>query len=195
MGEVVNAVAQATQGKAVLVNDVGLNQMFSARYFKYLKKRSIVTSGGLGTMGFGLPAAVGASFGAPDRTICLFTGDGGFQMSIQELGTIMEHQAPVKMILLNNNYLGNVRQWQDLYYDHRHSFTNMMNPQYELIAKGYHIPYDVVIERDDLAAKVEKMLTTDGPYLLECAVKNEEDLLPMTVPGKRVDEMSLEAEW
>ncbi len=195
MGEVVNAVAEATKGEAVLVNDVGLNQMFSSRYFKFLRKRSIVTSGGLGTMGFGLPAAVGATFGAPERTVCVFTGDGGFQMSIQELGTIMEQQSPVKMILLNNNYLGNVRQWQDLYYEHRHSFTNMLNPQYELIAKGYHIPYSLVIDRADLQEKIKEMLTIDGPYLLECAVKNEEDLLPMTIPGKNVDEMSLEAEW
>ncbi len=195
MGEVVNALAEATKGEAVLVNDVGLNQMFSSRYFKFLRKRSIVTSGGLGTMGFGLPAAVGATFGAPERTVCVFTGDGGFQMSIQELGTIMEQQAPVKMILLNNNYLGNVRQWQDLYYEHRHSFTNMLNPQYELIAKGYHIPYSLVIDRADLQEKIKEMLTIDGPYLLECAVKNEEDLLPMTIPGKNVDEMSLEAEW
>jgi len=195
MGEVVNVVAEATEGNAVLVNDVGLNQMFSSRYFKYLRKRSIVTSGGLGTMGFGLPAAVGATFGDPNRTICVFMGDGGFQMSIQELGTIMERRAPVKMILLNNNYLGNVRQWQDLYYEHRHSFTDMMNPRYELIAKGYDIPYAVVTDRADLQDKVREMLTTDGPFLLECAVKNEEDLLPMTIPGRNVNEMSLEAEW
>ena len=195
MGEVVNVVAEATEGNAVLVNDVGLNQMFSSRYFKYLRKRSIVTSGGLGTMGFGLPAAVGATFGDPNRTICVFMGDGGFQMSIQELGTIMERRAPVKMILLNNNYLGNVRQWQDLYYEHRHSFTDMMNPRYELIAKGYDIPYAVVTDRAELQDKVREMLTTDGPFLLECAVKNEEDLLPMTIPGRNVNEMSLEAEW
>lgn len=195
MGEVVNAVAEATEGNAVLVNDVGLNQMFSSRYFKYLRKRSIVTSGGLGTMGFGLPAAVGATFGDPNRTICVFMGDGGFQMSIQELGTIMERRAPVKMILLNNNYLGNVRQWQDLYYEHRHSFTDMMNPRYELIAKGYDILYAVVTDRAELQDKVREMLTTDGPFLLECAVKNEEDLLPMTIPGRNVNEMSLEAEW
>ena len=107
----------------------------------------------------------------------------------------MEQQAPVKMILLNNNYLGNVRQWQDLYYEHRHSFTNMLNPRYELIAQGYGIPYDVAINRADLQEKVTKMLAAEGPYLLECAVKNEEDLLPMTIPGRPVDEMSLEAEW
>lgn len=191
MGEVVNAVAEATEGNAVLVNDVGLNQMFSSRYFKYRHRRSIVTSGGLGTMGFGLPAAVGATFGAPDRTICLFTGDGGFQMSIQELGTIMEQQAPVKMILLNNNYLGNVRQWQDLMYNHRHSFTRMLNPCYEVIARGYGIPYGVVVDRADLQARIREMLSTDGPYLLECAVKEDENVTPMITPGSAIDEMQL----
>lgn len=135
MGEVANTVSEALNGNGVLVTDVGQNQMISSRYFKYLKKRSIVTSGGFGTMGFGLPAAIGATFGDHDRTICCFMGDGGFQMSIQELGTIMEQQAPVKMILLNNNYLGNVRQWQDLMYGGRHSFTDMLNPRYEYIAK------------------------------------------------------------
>lgn len=192
MGEVVNVVAEATGGDAVLVNDVGQNQMFSCRYFRYNRKRSVVSSGGLGTMGFGLPAAVGATFGAPDRTICLFTGDGGFQMSIQELGTIMEQQAPVKMIMLNNNYLGNVRQWQDMFFGHRRSFTKMLNPCYEQIAKGYGIPYDVVVDRADLKEKVRKMLDTDGPYLLECAIKEEANVLPMTPPGKSVDEMLLE---
>ena len=175
----------------VLVNDVGLNQMFSCRYFKYKHKRSVVSSGGLGTMGFGLPAAVGATFGAPDRTICLFMGDGGFQMSIQELGTIMEQQAPVKMILLNNNYLGNVRQWQDLMFNHRHSFTRMMNPCYEIIARGYGIPYSVAVDRADLKAKIAEMLSTDGPYLLECAVKEDENVTPMITPGSAIDEMLL----
>ncbi len=191
MGEVVNAVAEATKGEAVLVNDVGQNQMMSSRYFKYHKNRSIVTSGGFGTMGFGLPAAVGATFGAPDRTICLFMGDGGFQMSIQELGTIMEQQAPVKMILLNNNYLGNVRQWQDMFFNHRQSFTKMLNPRYEEIAHAYHIPYDVATDRETLREKIEKMLATDGPYILECAIKEEDNVLPMTAPGKSVDEMML----
>lgn len=191
MGEVVNVVAEATKGEAVLVTDVGQNQMFASRYFHYNKKRSIVTSGGLGTMGFGLPAAVGATFGAPERTICLFCGDGGFQMCIQELGTIMEQQAPVKIVLLNNNYLGNVRQWQDMFWNHRQSFTKMLNPQYQLIAEGYHIPYDVVTDRQDLAAKVAKMLKTEGPYLLECAIKEEDNVMPMTPPGKSVDEMQL----
>lgn len=192
MGEVVNAVAEATHGDAVLVNDVGQNQMFSCRYFKFNKKRSIASSGGLGTMGYGLPAAIGATFGAPDRTICMFTGDGGLQMSIQEFGTIMEQQTPVKIILLNNNYLGNVRQWQDMFFNKRKSFTRMLNPRYGDICKGYGIPYSFVSDRSALKAEVEKMLATDGPYMLECAVKEEDDILPMTPPGKSVNEMMLE---
>lgn len=191
MGEVVRAVTNAVGADGVLVNDVGLNQMISSRYFNYTKKRSIVTSGGLGTMGFGLPAAIGAAFGTPDRTICCFMGDGGFQMSIQELGTIMEQQSPVKMIVMNNNYLGNVRQWQDLMFDHRHSFTRMLNPRYDAIAEGYGIPYDVAINREDLKDKIAKMLATDGPYILECAVMEEENVVPMITPGSAVDEMKL----
>lgn len=195
MGEVTNVVAEVTNGEGVLVNDVGQNQMISSRYFRFRKRRSIVTSGGFGTMGFGLPAAIGATFGAPDRTVCCFFGDGGFQMSIQELGTIMEQQAPVKMILLNNNYLGNVRQWQDLMYEGRYSFTRMLNPHYDDIARGYGIPYDAVVDRKDLRAKVEKMMNTPGPYLLECAIKEDEDIVPMTLPGKSVDEMLLELHY
>ena len=191
MGEVVNVVAEATKGDAVLVTDVGQNQMLSARYFHFNKKRSIVTSGGLGTMGFGMPAAIGATFGAPGRTVCMFCGDGGFQMNIQELGTIMEQQAPVKMILLNNNYLGNVRQWQDMFWGHRRSFTPMLNPNYEDIARAYHIPYALASERAELADKVEQMLTTEGPFILECVIKEDADVMPMTAPGKSVDEMKL----
>lgn len=194
MGEVTNVVAEVTHGDAVLVNDVGQNQMMSSRYFKYNNKRSIVTSGGFGTMGFGLPAAVGATFGVPNRVICLFTGDGGLQMSIQELGTIMEQQAPVKIILLNNNYLGNVRQWQDMFFNHRQSFTKMLNPHYEEICKGYNIPYDVVVDRETLRTKVDKMFATDGPYLLECAIKADENVMPMVPPGKSIDEMMLTAD-
>jgi len=192
MGEVVNAVAEATHGDAVLVTDVGQNQLFACRYFKYNQARSIVTSGGLGTMGFGVPAAMGATCGAPNRTVCVFTGDGGFQMSIQELGTIMEQQFPVKMVILNNNYLGNVRQWQDMFFDRRKSFTRMMNPDYSQIAAGYHIPYRVVTGRETLADAVSEMLATKGPFLLECAIKEDDDVLPMTPPGKSVDEMMLE---
>ena len=193
MGEVANVVAEATKGNAVLVTDVGQNQMLSARYFHYNKKRSIVTSGGLGTMGFGMPAAIGATFGAPDRIVCMFCGDGGFQMNIQELGTIMEQKAPVKMILLNNNYLGNVRQWQDMFWDGRKSFTPMLNPRYELIAEAYGIPYELVTDRSELQAKVDCMLNTQGPFILECAIKEDANVMPMTAPGKAVDEMMLHA--
>ena len=191
MGEVVNAVAEATKGDAVLVTDVGQNQLFATLYFKYHQKRSICTSGGLGTMGYGMPAAIGATF-AVDRTVVCFMGDGGFQMNIQELGTIMEQQSPVKMILLNNNYLGNVRQWQDMFWQKRKSFTKMMNPCYEQIAKGYGIPYEVVIDRSTLHAAIEHMLSTEGPFILECAIKEDDDVLPMTPPGMSVDDMMLE---
>ena len=192
MGEVVNAVAEATQGDAVLVTDVGQNQLFATRYFRYPKTRSLCTSGGLGTMGYGMPAAIGATFGAPDRTVCCFMGDGGFQMCIEELGTIMEQQAPVKMILLNNNYLGNVRQWQDMFWQRRKSFTRMMNPCYELVAQGYGIPYEAVTDRKELDSAVAKMLATKGPYILECAIKEDDDVFPMTPPGMSVNEMQLE---
>ena len=192
MGEVVNKVAEATKGEAVLVTDVGQNQLFATRYFKFLHNRSICTSGGLGTMGYGMPAAIGASFGAPERTICCFMGDGGFQMCIQELGTIMEQQAPIKMILLNNNYLGNVRQWQDMFWNKRKSFTRMMNPSYQHIAQGYGIPYEVVIDRANLDEAVEKMMEAKGPFILECAIREDDDVLPMTPPGLNVDDMMLE---
>ena len=192
MGEVVNAVAEATNGEAVLVTDVGQNQMFSSRYFKYHRNRSIVTGGGLGTMGYGIPAAIGATFGAPERTVCMFCGDGGFQMSIQELGTIMEQQAPVKMILLNNNYLGNVRQWQDMFFNRRKSFTKMLNPCYEQVAAAYGIEYQAVTEREQLQDAIKRMLNTDGPFIMECAIKEDDNVLPMTPPGKTVDEMLLE---
>ena len=190
MGEIINLVAEKTAGNAVLVNDVGENQMFSCRYFKYNNSHSVVTSGGLGTMGFGLPAAIGATFGT-DRTVCFFVGDGGLQMSIQEFGTIMEQQTPVKIILLNNNHLGNVRQWQDLMFGHRHSFTHMLNPHYSELAKAYNIPYALLADRKDLDAKVKTMLSTEGPFFLECAVKENENILPMVVPGTSVDEMVL----
>ena len=191
MGEVVNAVAEHAPKGTVLVTDVGQNQLFATRYFKYPQKRSICTSGGLGTMGYGMPAAIGATF-ATDRTVVCFMGDGGFQMNIQELGTIMEKQAPVKMILLNNNYLGNVRQWQDMFWRRRKSFTKMLNPCYEQIAKGYGIAYEAVTDRKNLAAAIDKMLATKGPYILECAIKEEDNVLPMTPPGKNVNDMMLE---
>ena len=191
MGEIVNAVAEQAPNGSVLVTDVGQNQLFATRYFKYTQNRSICTSGGLGTMGYGMPAAIGATF-ATNRTVCCFMGDGGFQMNIQELGTIMEQQSPVKMILMNNHYLGNVRQWQDMFWMRRKSFTKMLNPSYESIAQGYGIPYQAVTDRKDLAAAVEKMLATNGPYILECAIKEDDNVLPMTPPGMNVNEMMLE---
>ena len=192
MAEVVRKVSEATNHEAIMVTDVGQNQMFGCRYFKFTKPRSVVTSGGCGTMGFGIPAAIGATFGAPDRTVCMFAGDGGLQMTIQEFGTIMEQQCPVKMILLNNNYLGNVRQWQYMFFDKRYSFTPMVNPDYELIAKGYGIPCRTVVDRKDLDSAIREMLDTKGPYLLQCAVLEEDNILPMTPPGGNVDEMLLE---
>lgn len=194
MGEVANAVAEATNCEAVLVTDVGQNQMMSARYFKYNKSRSIATSGGLGTMGYGLPAAMGATYGAPDRTVCCFMGDGGLQMVIQELGTIMEHDIPVKMILMNNNFLGNVRQWQDMFFNHKRSFTPMTNPDFGKVAEAYGIPYRRVADRNELAGAIKEMLDTDGPFLLETIIKPDANVEPMTAPGKAVDEMMLNVE-
>ena len=191
MGEVVRCVSEHSGHKAVLVTDVGQNQMMAARYFKFTEPRSVVTSGGMGTMGYGLPAAIGATFGAPERTVCLFLGDGGLQMTIEELGTIMEQQSPVKIILLNNNYLGNVRQWQQLFFRKRYSFTPMLNPDYELIAKAYRIPVRTVTEHADLPAAVAEMLATPGPYLLQAAVMEEDNVLPMCCPGHDVDDMML----
>ena len=160
--------------------------------FREHHHRSICTSGGLGTMGYGMPAAIGATFAAPERTVCCFMGDGGFQMCIEELGTIMEQKSPVKMIVMNNHYLGNVRQWQDMFWLRRKSFTKMMNPDYSLIAKGYGIAYEAVSDRQDLAAAVKRMLTTDGPFILECQIKEEDNVLPMTPPGMNVNDMKLE---
>ena len=192
MGEVVRAVSEATRNEAVLVTHVGQNQMMSARYFKYSRNRSIITSGGLGTMGFGLPAAVGATFAVPDRTVCVFMGDGGLQMNLQELGTVMEQKAPVKMILLNNNYLGNVRQWQAMFFNRKYSFTPMLNPDYMKIAEAYGIPSRRVMERSDLSAAIDEMLSTAGPFLLEACVIEEGNVLPMTPPGGTVNDMLLE---
>lgn len=192
MGEVVTEVSNQSPANSVLVTDVGLNQMFSARYFKYRVPRSIVTSGGLGTMGFCMPAAIGATFGAPDRTVLAFFGDGGFQMNIQELGTIMENQAPVKMIVMNNTYLGNVRQWQQMMFKSRYSCTHMMNPDYSKIAAAYGIPYRLVTDRKELKEAVADMLKAKGPFLLEAAVEEEENVMPMIKPGNSVDEMIFE---
>ena len=192
MGEVVTEVSNQSPKDSVLVTDVGLNQMFSSRYFKYRSPRSIVTSGGLGTMGFCMPAAIGATFGAPERMILAFFGDGGFQMNIQELGTIMENQSPVKMILMNNTYLGNVRQWQQMMFQSRYSCTHMMNPDYSKIAAAYSIPYLLVTKREELKDAVKQMIAAKGPFILEVAVMEEENVMPMIKPGNSVDEMIFE---
>ena len=194
MGEVAHDVAKATNSEAILVTDVGQNQMMSARYFKYHKSRSIATSGGLGTMGYGLPAAMGATYGAPDRTVCCFMGDGGLQMVIQEFGTIMEYHIPVKMILLNNNFLGNVRQWQDMFFGHKRSFTPMTNPDFGKVAEAYGIPFRRVEKREELADAINEMLNTDGPFLLETIIQPDANVEPMTAPGKAIDEMMLNVE-
>lgn len=192
MGEVVNLVSEATHNEAILVTDVGQNQMMACRYFKFSKPRSIVTSGGIGTMGFCLPAAIGATFGRPDRTVCAFMGDGGLQMTMQELGTIMEQKSPVKIILLNNNYLGNVRQWQAMFFNRRYSFTPMMNPDYMQIASAYGIASRRVMSREELNDGIQEMLSTDGPFLLEVCVIEEGNVLPMTPPGSSVNYMLME---
>ena len=192
MGEVVNAVSEATHNEAILVTDVGQNQMMACRYFKFTKPRSIVTSGGMGTMGFCLPAAIGATFGRPDRTVCAFMGDGGLQMTMQELGTVMEQKSPVKIILMNNNYLGNVRQWQAMFFNRRYSFTPMMNPDYMQIASAYGIASRRVMSREELDDGIQEMLSTDGPFLLEVCVVEEGNVLPMTPPGSSVNYMLME---
>ena len=192
MGEVVNAVSEATHNEAILVTDVGQNQMMACRYFKFTKPRSIVTSGGMGTMGFCLPAAIGATFGRPDRTVCAFMGDGGLQMTMQELGTVMEQKSPVKIILMNNNYLGNVRQWQAMFFNRRYSFTPMMNPDYMQIASAYGIASRRVMSREELNDGIQEMLSTDSPFLLEVCVVEEGNVLPITPPGSSVNYMLME---
>lgn len=192
MGEVVRRVSELTENKAVLVTDVGQNQMFGCKYFQYTLPHSVITSGGCGTMGFGIPAAIGACFGAPDRTVCMFAGDGGLQMTLQEFGTIMEYGVPVKMILLNNNFLGNVRQWQYMFFNRRYSFTPMTNPDFCQVASAYGIPSRTVTRREELDEAIREMIATPGAFLLQCGVMEEDNVLPMTPPGSNVDEMLLE---
>ncbi len=192
MGEVARCVSDATNNSAILVTDVGQNQMMACRYFKYTRPHSLLTSGGLGTMGYGLPAAIGASMAMPDRTVCVFMGDGGFQMNIQELGTIMEQRTPVKMILMNNNFLGNVRQWQEMFYNHRYSCTPMLNPDYNMIASAYGIPSRLVVKREELADAVREMIETPGAFLLHVAVEEEDNVMPMIPPGASICDMVLE---
>lgn len=193
MGEVVNRVSEATGHNAIVVTDVGQNQILSARYFKYTEPRSILTSGGLGTMGFGLPAAIGAKMGAPDRTVCFFTGDGGLQMTIQELGTILEYHTDVKIILLNNNFLGNVRQWQALFFNDRFSQTPLVNPDFVMIAKAYGLGAEEVKCREELDGAIERMLNHDGAYLINVNIDEHDMIFPMTPAGSNVDHIMLNA--
>ena len=196
MGEVVAMVSKVSKGEAVVVTDVGQNQMIGARYSKFTKSRSMITSGGLGTMGFGIPAAIGAKIGAPERIVCLFMGDGGIQMTIEEFGVILQERLGVKMILLNNNWLGNVRQWQQLFWDKRYSSTRMINPDFNAIADAYGIDNAIVETREELQAAVEKMLADDKPYLLNVHVTEEGMVFPMVPPGKSVGEIMLNNdEW
>ncbi len=187
MGEVITAVSNAAGDGAVAVTDVGQNQMMSARYFRFTSPRSFITSGGLGTMGFGLPAAMGAKIAAPERTVCLFCGDGGFQMTEQELGTIMQYGVGVKMIILNNNFLGNVRQWQNLFYDRRFSQTPMLNPDFVKIAAAYGIDGEDVADREQLPAAIDRLLADDRPYLLNVQIDETDMVFPMTPAGRAVD--------
>lgn len=186
MGEVVRRVSEATNHNAVLVTDVGQNQMVGVRYFQYTQTRSVVTSGGLGTMGFGLPAAIGAKLGAPDRTVCLFVGDGGLQMTIQELGTIMQERLDVKIVLLNNHFLGMVRQWQELFFNERYSATEMENPDFVAIARAFRIASREVSRREELDEAVEEMMATDGPYLLVADVEKCGIIYPMVPAGASI---------
>lgn len=191
MGEVAYKVSKATGDKAVLITDVGQNQMFSSRYFRYTLPKSVITSGGLGTMGFGLPAAIGAKMGAPERTVCFFTGDGGLQMTIQELGTILEYGVAVKIILLNNNFLGNVRQWQELFFRSRFSQTPMINPDFVQIAQAYGIASENVETREQLDAAIERMISHAGAYLLNVNIDPTDMIFPMTPAGAAVDDIML----
>jgi acetolactate synthase-1/2/3 large subunit len=192
MGEVINLINERTKGDAVAVTDVGQHQMFASRYFNCKHTRSFITSGGLGTMGFGLPAAHGAKIGAPEKQVILFVGDGGFQMTIQELGTINQTQAAVKIVLLNNKYLGMVRQWQQLFYDKRYSETYLLNPDFIKVAEGFGIKGKKVLERPQLDSAIQEMLDYEGPYLLEVSIEKEDNVFPMVPAGASVSDVILE---
>lgn len=194
MPEVIHKINERINGKAIYITDVGQHQMFASRYCQFTRTRSFVTSGGLGTMGFGLPAAHGAKIGAPDREVILFVGDGGFQMTIQELGTINQTEAAVKIVLLNNKYLGMVRQWQQMFFDKRYSETYLMNPDFITVAKGFGIAGKKVLERPELDAAIDEMLNHKGAYLLEISIEKENNVFPMVPTGSSVSDVILEPE-
>ena len=192
MGEVIHKVNSIADGTAIITTDVGQHQMIACRYAKFNQTKSNITSGGLGTMGFCLPAALGAKLGCPEREVVAIIGDGGFQMTIQELGTICQSNAAVKIIILNNQFLGMVRQWQQLFFDKRYSSTELLNPDFVTIAKGFGIEGYSVSERNDLDKAIEKMFEYDGPYLLEVMVEKEDNVFPMVPTGASVDQIRLE---
>jgi len=194
MGEVMKVLNELTKGDAVIVSDVGQHQMVACRYAKFNSSKSNVTSGGLGTMGFGLPAAMGAKLGTPDRTVILIAGDGGFQMTLQELGTIMQNKIDVKMVVLNNHFLGMVRQWQELFNDRRYSFTNIESPDFVALAQAYNIHSSKISDRKNLKEEIRKMLKTKGPYLLEVIVGKENNVFPMVPQGRGVAEIVLSSD-
>ncbi|MBX2965533.1 MAG: biosynthetic-type acetolactate synthase large subunit [Cyclobacteriaceae bacterium] len=192
MGEVIRELGEQTKGEAVIVTDVGQHQMVTSRYYPFKKTRSNITSGGAGTMGFALPAAMGAALAVPQRQVVAVIGDGGFQMTLQELGTIMQYNIPVKIIVLNNNFLGMVRQWQQLFHDKRYSFTEMTNPNFVALVEAYSIPAKKITERTDLKDGLTAMLNSAGPYFLEIVVEKEGNVFPMVPTGAGVAEVLLE---
>lgn len=191
MAEVVRKTSDAFMSDAILVTDVGQNQMTAVRYFRFTNPRSVITSGGLGTMGFGIPAAMGAKIGCPDREVCLFCGDGGFQMTLQELGTIMEYGIAVKIVILNNNYLGNVRQWQKLFFRGRYSQTPLLNPDFIALAKAYGIKGEDVENRSQLDEAIKRMVESPEPFILNVNVDPEDMVFPMICPGHPIDDIML----
>lgn len=191
MGEVLRILNELTHGDAIIATDVGQHQMVACRYAKFNHSKSCVTSGGLGTMGFGLPAAIGAWYGAPDKTVVAIVGDGGFQMTLQELGTIMQFGAKVKVLILNNEFLGMVRQWQQLFHDKRYSFVDITSPDFVALAKAYYIEGQKVSERKDLESALKRMVEHDGAYLLEVMVGKENNVFPMVAQGSSVSEIRL----
>ena len=192
MGEVIKTINANSRGEAVVVTDVGQHQMIACRYAEFSQSKSNITSGGLGTMGFALPAALGAKMGAPEREVVAVIGDGGFQMNIQELGTIFQTQAAVKIVILNNDFLGMVRQWQQLFFDKRYASTEMVNPDFVKIAEGYFIDAKRVTEREEMTAAVAEMMKSDRPYLLEVCVEKENNVFPMIPSGASVSDIRLE---
>ncbi|MEJ6588769.1 MAG: biosynthetic-type acetolactate synthase large subunit [Crocinitomicaceae bacterium] len=192
MGEVLKEINIQTKGEAAIVSDVGQHQMIACRYADFNITKSNITSGGLGTMGFALPAAIGAKMAAPDREVVAVIGDGGYQMTIQELGTIFQNKLPVKIVVLNNEFLGMVRQWQQLFFEKRYASTEMVNPNFVAIAQGYYIEARKVTKREDLAAAVKEMIDSDGPYFLEVCVEKEGNVFPMVPSGASVSDIRLE---